>query len=175
MFGISNFDIRIFTENMIKQADKIEQDNKQEIKSSKKDYISAIGRRKSSTAKVRLYKKDATVWGGLVVKKGEVVVNNQPASAYFGGDFERVYKEPTQITNTENKFAISIKVRGGGKMGQLEAAVLAIARCLDKIDREKFHSILKKKRMLTRDPRVRQRRKVGMGGKSRRRKQSPKR
>ena len=140
-----------------------------------KDYVFAIGRRKSSTAQVRFYKKDATVWEGLVVKKGEVVVNKRSALEYFGKSFERVYRQPLQITNTENKFAVSIKVGGGGKMGQLQAAVLGIARGLDKVDREKFHTILKKKGMLTRDPRVRERRKVGMGGKSRRRKQSPKR
>ena len=141
----------------------------------KKDFVFAIGRRKSSTAQVRLYKKDAIVWAGTTVKKGEVVVNKKNALEYFGKGFESVYRQPLQITGTENKFAISIKVSGGGKKGQLDAAVLGIARCLDKIDREKFHSILKKKGMLTRDPRVRERRKVGMGGKSRRRKQSPKR
>lgn len=140
-----------------------------------KDFVFAIGRRKSSTAQVRLYKKDATVWGGLVVKRGEFVVNNKPALAYFGKSFESVYRQPLQITNMQDKLAVSIKVRGGGKAGQLDAAVLGIARGLDKIDREKFHLLLKKKGMLTRDPRVRQRRKVGMGGKSRRRKQSPKR
>lgn len=140
----------------------------------KKDFVFAIGRRKSSTAKARLYKKD-TVWGGTTVKKGEVAVNGKSALEYFGKSFESVYRQPSQITGTENKFAVSIKVSGGGKMGQLEASVLAIARALDKIDKEKFHSILKKKGMLTRDPRVRERRKVGMGGKSRRRKQSPKR
>ena len=144
-------------------------------KPTQKDFVFAIGRRKSSTAQVRLYKKEATVWGGLVVKKGEVVVNNQPALEYFGKSFESVYRQPLQITGMQDKFAVSIKVRGGGKMGQLEAAVLAIARALDKVDKEKFHSILKKKGFLTRDPRVRERRKVGMGGKSRRRKQSPKR
>ncbi len=141
----------------------------------KKDFTFAIGRRKSSTAEVRLYKKDAVVWGGTTVKKGEIVVNNKPALEYFGEAFVRIYKEPFGATNTKDKFAVSIKVRGGGKKGQLDAVVLAIARGLDKIDREKFHLILKKKGMLTRDPRVRQRRKVGMGGKSRRRKQSPKR
>jgi len=143
-------------------------------KSSQKDYIFAIGRRKSSTAQVRLYRKDAAVWGGSV-KVGEFVVNNKPAIEYFGISFEKAYKEPLRITNTENKFALSIKVSGGGKVGQLDAVVLAIARALDKIDKEKFRSILKKKGMLTRDPRIRERRKVGMGGKSRRRKQSPKR
>lgn len=141
----------------------------------KKDFVFAIGRRKSSTAEVRIYKKDAVVWGGTSVKTGEVLVNNKPALEYFGGNFERIYKEPMQVTNTGNKFAVSIKVRGGGKKGQLDASVLAIARALDKIDKEKFHTLLKKKGMLTRDPRVKERRKVGMGGKSRRHKQSPKR
>jgi len=145
------------------------------VKKPQKDFVYAIGRRKSSTAEVRLYKKDTTVWGGTAVKIGEFVVNNKPALEYFGKSFEKVYSEPLLVTGAQNKFAISIKVSGGGKMGQLDAAVLAIARALDKIDKEKFHSILKKNDMLTRDPRVRERRKVGMGGKSRRRKQSPKR
>lgn len=144
-------------------------------KVKEKDYVFAIGRRKSSTAEVRLYKKDTTVWGGTAVNKGEFLVNNKPALEYFGKSFEKSYKLPFQITQTENKFAVSIKVSGGGKMGQLDATVLAIARALDKVDKEKFHATLKKKGMLTRDPRVRERRKVGMGGKSRRRKQSPKR
>jgi len=144
-------------------------------KITQKDYVFAIGRRKSSTAEVRLYKKDATVWGGTLVKVGDFIVNNKPAVEYFGKNFEKTYKEPLQITGMENKFSLSAKVSGGGKMGQLDALVLALARALDKIDKEKFHSILKKKGMLTRDPRVRERRRVGMGGKSRRRKQSPKR
>jgi small subunit ribosomal protein S9 len=144
-------------------------------KSTQKDYFIAIGRRKSSTAEVRLYKKDATVWGGTVVKVGEFFVNNKPAVEYFGKNFEKAYKEPLQATGSENKFALSAKVSGGGKMGQLAAIVLAVARALDKVDKEKFHAILKKKGMFTRDPRVRERRKVGMGGKSRRKKQSPKR
>jgi small subunit ribosomal protein S9 len=157
---------------VINKVQDVNTDNK---KTLPKEFVSAIGRRKSSTAQVRLYKKDAAVWGGTEVKRGEFVVNNKSSLEYFGKSFESVYRQPLQITNTENKFAVSIKVRGGGKAGQLDAAVLGIARALDKIDREKFHTILKKKGMLTRDPRVRQRRKVGMGGKSRRRKQSPKR
>ncbi len=144
-------------------------------KAAQKDFVFAIGRRKSSTAEVRLYKKDAIVWGGTPVKRGEFVVNNKSALEYFGKGLDKVYGEPLQITGMGDKLAVSIKVRGGGKKGQLDAAVLAIARALDKIDKEKFHTALKKKGMLTRDPRVRERRKVGMGGKSRRRKQSPKR
>ena len=144
-------------------------------KPSQKDYVFAIGRRKSSTAQVRLYKKDATVWGETLVKKGEFIVNNKPALEYFGKGFDKLYSQPLQVANMQDKLAVSIQVKGGGKTGQLDAIVLAIARGLDKIDREKFHSILKKKGFLTRDPRVKERRKVGMGGKSRRRKQSPKR
>ena len=154
---------------------KIEEKKVIGTKSSQKDYVFAIGRRKSSTARVRLYRKNATVWGGTLIKVGEFVVNNKPAIEYFGKSFEKAYKQPLQVTGTENKFALSIKVSGGGKVGQSDAVVLAIARALDKIDKEKFHSILKKKGMFTRDPRIRERRKVGMGGKSRRRKQSPKR
>ena len=144
-------------------------------KSSQKDCVFAIGKRKSSTAEVRLYEKDAMVWGGTSVKRGECVVNNRPALEYFGKELEKACRQPLQITGMQDKLAVSVKVSGGGKMGQLDAAILAIARGLNKIDHEKFHSILKKKGMFTRDPRVRERRKVGMGGKSRRRKQSPKR
>lgn len=155
--------------------DKVEEKIVVTKKPSPKDYIFAIGRRKSSTAEVRLYKKDATVWGTTLVGRGEVFVNNKPALEYFGKTFEKAYKQPLQITGMEGKLAISIQVSGGGKMGQLDSVILAIARGLDKIDKEKFHSILKDAGMLTRDPRVRERRKVGMGGKARRRKQSPKR
>ncbi len=139
-----------------------------------KDYILAVGRRKNATALVRLYKDDVTL-NGISVKKGEVVVNKKSAIEYFGKNNEVIFIEPIRSTNTQDKFAISIKVTGGGKIGQLEAVVLAIARALDKFDREKYRKILKRKGLLTRDSRVRQRRKVGMGGKSRRVKQSPKR
>jgi small subunit ribosomal protein S9 len=155
--------------------DKIEEKVTVTSKSSQKDYIFAIGRRKSSTAEVRLYKKDSIVWGNTSVGKGEIIVNNKPALEYFGKGYEKAYRQPLQVVGVEDKFAIAIKVMGGGKMGQLDAVVLAIARALDKIDKEKFHTSLKNKGMLTRDPRVRERRKVGMGGKSRRKKQSPKR
>lgn len=155
--------------------DKVEEKIVVVNKPSQKDFVFAIGRRKSSTAQVRLHKKDVVVWGGTTVKKGEFFVNNKPALEYFGKKVEKVYREPLQLANMDGKLAVSINVRGGGKSGQLDAIVLALARALDKIDKENFHSILKKKGMLTRDPRVRQRRKVGMGGKARRKKQSPKR
>lgn len=157
---------------MVKQT-KIVQD-KQEIKTAKKDYVFAIGRRKESVARVRLY-YTSTTWDGIAINKGDIVVNKKKAVEYFGEGGVKVYGEPLRITNTEKKFAITVKVAGGGKIGQLDSTALGITRALDKLDKEKFRKILKKKGFLTRDPRVRQRRKVGMGGKARRKKQSPKR
>lgn len=154
--------------------DKTREKNKTNQSPLSKDYVFAVGRRKDATALARLYKNDVTL-GEATIHKGEIFVNNKTALDYFGKDKELLYKEPLHITNTENKFAVSIKVSGGGKKGQLDSVVLGIARALDKSDREKFHTILKRKGMLTRDSRIKERRKVGMGGKSRRKKQSPKR
>ena len=140
----------------------------------KKNFVFALGRRKSASAEVRLYEK-ATKWGELAVEKGEVLVNSKKAVEYFGKESEKVYMEPFRVTDTLNKFAVTAKVVGGGKRGQLDALVLGIARALNTLDREKYRALLKKKGLLTRDPRVRERRKVGMGGKARRKKQSPKR
>ena len=159
---------------MVKKADKVQQD-KEESKTLKKDYIFAVGRRKESVARVRLYPKDSIMWDGVEVKKGDIFVNKKPALDYFGSASEKVYKQPLIVTNADKRFAVTVKAAGGGKVGQLDAMVLGIARALDEFDKEKFHSILRKKGLLTRDPRVRERRKVGMGGKARRRKQSPKR
>jgi small subunit ribosomal protein S9 len=157
---------------MVKQTKIVE--DKKEVKIQKKDYIYTIGRRKESVVRVRLYNNDTT-WDGVSVNKGDIIVNKKKADEYFGIDAARVYKEPLVITGTENKFAITIKTQGGGMSGQLSAMVLGIARALDAFDRDKYRKTLKKKGFLTRDARVRQRRKVGMGGKSRRKKQSPKR
>lgn len=158
-------------------AENTKEKNKERIeqKESKKEYVFAVGRRKEAVARVRLYQTDNISWNGIVVNKGDIFVNKKKAEDYFGEGNTNVYREPLHITNTEKKFAITVVVAGGGKMGQLDATALGIARTLNKLDREKFRPILKKKGFLTRDPRVRERRKVGMGGKARRRKQSPKR
>jgi small subunit ribosomal protein S9 len=146
--------------------------------STNKDFIYAVGRRKSAVARVRLYKsvKAGLVWGEQKIEKGKILVNGKPVGEYFSGDvMQAFYKEPFIATNTLDKYGVTIRVMGGGLKGQLEAALLGISRTLSEIDVEKFRPILKKKGMLTRDARVRQRRKVGTGGKSRRQKQSPKR
>lgn len=160
-------------------ADEITQPVKNNKKSSKKDYIFAVGRRKTAVARVRLYEKtkDGLMWGEQAIKKGDVIVNEKPITDYFGGDVNKhLYTYPLRITNAHQQgYTFTISVAGGGPSGQLQAVIAGIANALNKLDREKNRPILKKKGLLTRDDRSRQRRKVGMGGKSRRQKQSPKR
>lgn len=148
-------------------------------KNAHKEYIFAVGRRKTSVARVRLYEtvKADLVWGETPIKKGELFVNQKPITEYFGGDVSRrLYTEPLRITNAhQQNYAFTIKVAGGGPSGQLQAAIAGIANALNRLDTEKHRPILKKKGFLTRDARIRERRVVGTGGKSRRKKQSPKR
>jgi len=144
---------------------------------TKKGFIFAVGRRKDAVASVRLYEisKDMPLIAEEKVKKGEIFVNDKRIENYFSGKIAPlIYLEPLRITNNLDKYAITVKVVGGGQRGQLIAVVHGISRALSAID-IKNRQILKKKGLLTRDPRVRQRRNVGMGGKSRRAKQSPKR
>ncbi len=148
-------------------------------KNTKKEYVSAVGRRKSAVARARLYEhvKADLVFGKEPVKKGEIFVNEHPIAEYFPSEVQRkLYTEPMRITNThQQNYAVTIRVTGGGKSGQLDAVIAAISNVLNKLDRDKHRAVLKKKGFLTRDARIRQRRKVGMGGKSRRKLQSPKR
>ena len=76
--------------------------------------------------------------------------------------------------NRQDQFSGSIKVEGGGKIGQIDAVVLGISRALAKFD-ESFRPILRKYKLLTRDPRVKESRHYGLAGKARKKKQSPKR
>jgi small subunit ribosomal protein S9 len=134
-------------------------------KIKKIDYIFAVGRRKGSVARVRLYRG-----------KAENSVNAMPASKYFPGEIAaKVIAKPFGATETSDKFYFSAKVAGGGKEGQLSALSLGLSRTLVKVASEKNKPLLKKLGLLVRDSRVRQRRMVGKGGKARRGKQSPKR
>jgi small subunit ribosomal protein S9 len=146
-------------------------------KIEKTTYYEAIGRRRVATARVRLYvAKETVTVGGVTVAKGDMIVNGRPSENYFPGEtFKRLYLEPFRTTNTMGRFAVTVKTNGGGLMGQLGSVVLGISRALEKVDKEKYRPILKKRGFLTRDPRAKQRRKAGFAGKSRARKQSPKR
>src|SRR5215469_16910420 len=136
-------------------------------KNAKKDYIFAVGRRKSSVARVRLYQnvKADAVWGEAQIKKGELLVNQKPIAQYFSGEIaRRAYTEPLRITNAhQQNYAFTIKVVGGGPAGQLQAVIAGISNALAKMDETKYRPTLKKKGFLTRDARVRERRVVGMG------------
>lgn len=147
-------------------------------KIQKKNYINAVGRRKSAVARVRLYTliKEKVIWADQKIEKGQIFVNQKPIGEYFYGEASKArYEEPLKLTDYLNKVIITAKVEGGGKSGQLDALVHGISRALSEFNREKLRPILKKKGFLTRDSRVRERRKVGTGGKARRKKQSPKR
>lgn len=144
---------------------------------SNKDYIFSVGRRKEAVARVRMYptNKKVKVFD-KEVSKGSFLVNGMDVYEYFRLTYYKpVIEKIFRDTDTSGKFTLSAKVGGGGKASQIDAIILGIARCLEKQDKEKYHTILKSEGYLTRDPRVRERRKVGTGGKARRKKQSPKR
>ncbi len=125
----------------------------------------SIGRRKTASARVRLLKG-----------KGESVINGKNIEHYFVNKVDRLLiSKVFDLVGLTDKYYFSAKVAGGGKSGQIAAIVHGIARAIVKIDKEKYKSLLKKAGYLKRDPRERQRRMVGTGGKSRRKKQSPKR
>ena len=140
-----------------------------------KNYKFSSGKRKEAVVRLRLYSNSLPEVSGEEVKKGDIFVNGKRIEDYFGGVVAKAtYEEPFRITNTLGKYTLTVKVLGGGPHGQMEAFIHAVAKSLSSLD-EKNKQILKKKGFLTRDARVRERRKVGMGGKARRVKQSPKR
>lgn len=141
-------------------------------------YYEAVGRRKVSSARVRLYVvgESPVALHSNDMGKGSVFINGRQAETYFPGEINKKrYLEPFRTTNTLNRFATSALVTGGGLSGQLSAFIHATSRAIEKADKEKYHTILKKRGFLTRDPRAKQRRKAGFAGKARARKQSPKR
>jgi small subunit ribosomal protein S9 len=151
-------------------------DKVEELKSV--EYYEAVGRRKESTARVRLYVVGAEplTLNGASLEKGAFVVNGRPVENYFPGEvYKKMYQEPFRTTNTLGRFIVSVKCTSGGLAGQLGAVIHGISRALEKVDKEKFRPILKKRGFMKRDPRAKQRRKAGFAGKARARKQSPKR
>jgi small subunit ribosomal protein S9 len=116
------------------------------------DYYEAVGRRKAATARVRLFP------GG----EGSILVNDRPLEEYFVRGADGIYlREPLQATATEQRFNISVKVKGGGITGQAGAVRLGIARALLKVDPD-LRPILRKGGFLTRDARVKERKKPGL-------------
>lgn len=129
------------------------------------NYFEGIGRRKVATARVRIYKS-----------KGDFLVNGIAAGQYFDEVIgaPALYNKPLVLANVLGDFAITAKVSGSGIRAQLDAVVLGIARALIKYDPE-LRAVLKAEGLLTRDDRMKETRKIGMGGSARRKRQSPKR
>lgn len=128
-------------------------------------YTEANGRRKSASARVRIYKTD-----------GEFVVNNKIVGDYFGGIpfANKQYLRPFEVTGTKGAYAVTVRVSGSGKQSQLDAVVLGISRALAKVSAD-YQVLLRGENLLTRDDRAKETRKIGTGGKARRKRQSPKR
>jgi len=111
------------------------------------------GRRKSSVARVRLVPGD-----------GQVIVNNRQLDEYFGKKtLEMIVKQPLVLTDTEGRFNVIAKVNGGGTTGQAGAIRLGIARALLKAE-PSLRPALKRAGFLTRDPRMKERKKYGLKG-----------
>jgi small subunit ribosomal protein S9 len=114
-------------------------------------YLEGIGRRKTAVARVRVMKGTPSI-----------TINNKKLEEYFPiPNHQAKVLQPLKLTNTENKFAISVKVEGSGLNAQAEAIRLGLARVLTLIN-EEFKPILKKYNLLTRDSRQVERKKYGL-------------
>ncbi len=112
--------------------------------------VHTIGRRKTAVA--RVFVKEG---------KGDITINKRTLDDYFPLPmFQVKVKQPLTLTETLNRFDIKITVKGGGVKGQAEAIRLGIARALSEIDPD-YRSILKPAGLLTRDPRMVERKKYG--------------
>ncbi|MBR2471586.1 MAG: 30S ribosomal protein S9 [Clostridia bacterium] len=112
------------------------------------------GRRKKSVARVR-----------LVPGKGNITINDRTIDDYFGLETLKVIvKQPLVATETEGKFDVICKVAGGGFTGQAGALRHGIARALLNVDEESYRGTLKAAGYLTRDPRMKERKKYGLKG-----------
>ena len=121
--------------------------------SKKSESWSAIGRRKSSVARVQ-----------MASGKGAIIVNKRPIENYFGRDtLKMMLGQPLELMQLTGKYDIAVKVNGGGLSGQAGAIRLGIARCIEKINPENRPD-LKQAGMLTRDAREVERKKYGQPG-----------
>ncbi len=113
----------------------------------------AVGRRKTSVARVR-----------LMPGKGSIIINDTPMDDYFGREtLKMVVKQPLEATKNLNNFDVYANVYGGGISGQAGAIRHGITRALLEVNRD-LRPILKKAGFITRDPRMKERKKYGQKG-----------
>lgn len=115
-------------------------------------YYEAVGRRKESTARVRLM-------GG----SGRFIVNEKEAAVYFPrlGDLQDILRAFSAVGQEANKYDVTVRVSGGGATGQTEAVRLGLARALVRLNAD-WTPALRKRGLLTRDARVKERKKPGL-------------
>lgn len=115
-------------------------------------YFYGLGRRKSATARARLYKG-----------KGTVTINDKPAAEYLDGNktYLAEITDPLALVNKQKDFDITIRVQGGGNAGQVDAIKLAIAKALTTAHSD-LRPTLKKADLLKRDSREKERKKYGL-------------
>jgi small subunit ribosomal protein S9 len=115
-------------------------------------FTSGTGRRKTAVARVR-----------LLPGEGAIVVNGRSLEEHFGNAVnEAEIRLPFRVTGTEGRFNAMVKVEGGGVTGQAGAIRHGIARALLDIDADSFRSPLRQAGLLTRDPRMKERKKYGL-------------
>ena len=115
-------------------------------------YFYGTGRRKKSVARVRLY-----------AGTGKVTVNDRDINDYFGLEtLKLIVRQPLALTGNDEKFDVECRVAGGGVTGQAGAIRHGIARALLQYNSEELRSALKKAGFLTRDPRMKERKKYGL-------------
>ena len=118
-----------------------------------KPYFYGTGRRKSSVARVRIYSGT-----------GKITINDRDIDEYFGLEtLKLIVRQPLALTATEGKFDIVCRVAGGGVTGQAGAIRHGLSRALLQFD-EELRPTLKKAGLLTRDPRMKERKKYGLKG-----------
>ena len=116
-------------------------------------YFYGTGRRKKSVARVRVY-----------VGTGKVTINDRDIDDYFGLEtLKLIVRQPLELTGTTEKVDIVCRVNGGGVTGQAGAIRHGLSRALLQYD-ESLRSVLKKAGFLTRDPRMKERKKYGLKG-----------
>jgi len=118
---------------------------------SEESYVWGTGKRKYAIAQTRIFPG-----------RGEIMVNDRPYQEAFPRiEHRRMIEHPLQATNTMGKFSITVKVNGGGLSGQAGAIRHGIARALAK-ENELFKPMLRKEGLLTRDNRIKERKKYGL-------------
>ncbi len=115
-------------------------------------YFYGLGRRKSATARARLY-----------AGKGEVTINDKPAAEYLSGNKTLLAEvtDPLAVVGKQKEFDITVRVDGGGLSGQVDAIKLAIAKAIT-VAHSDLRGTLKKAELLKRDPREKERKKYGL-------------